>query len=809
MKTSSPIILFLFLSVQNTFIQAQWRVTSCEEAGISDNVGEGVLKTYFHEDPNTGLGGLGCWAHHHENGKDMVITPHSWGREPNSPKKGLIKAVMDAMTDSRNVYSAFGSMDNGLMYLLNDVRYDDGGGEAFWIDNNNQCWMRSGMPSLRTHGTTANKKQVFAHEIGHCFIMENVPALTRENYNLNEWADESIAEYLGSLVYPGNDLEHVNARDFQLEEAFSQAYSAYIFWQFYLSKIGHPERVDEIFNELVSNPTVATQIKYLREKDVGPILQQFYFEHYQKRLPDPGGGTIPRKPVVAPATELAHFLDPHTDSPFFSGKLRKARLSLYKLELPAGYDVRLRWSIEGVKKPYLSIISDRTSVPDWVNPSIVEGNCGKTTTIEVLISHMFNNPPLEKLKITYDLVERTDCCPIVKEPNPSVKHLNGNFKFDYYIESEAVGSSDGEMSITPFNYYVNSRDGSMLLTQEVIASTFGSYKGGGFVMDAVIWFPNGQLVAYVVDNTGTKRAMTLDMNQTRGDIMGVRFLEIDEFLSKAGRSGIRPSPLPSGSIWINKSEGRAYTKNDPRNPGERLHITGYMSNEKSIASSPLAAFGFMVGYIKDENGIPKNLVFTRAKLSDGSSFEVHLKKFRKECASFEAKGYKKATLGGYTGSFSAMSDDEIEEFGKRQESYNDEMMALLSEMSACGKNPECLAKFEKKMLALTKKREDDVFNLPEDLSHSGSKGSRFKENQQMIREQMLEIQNLMVDVNLKCEKISQSLRRCEKSGGDCSPLRKKLDQCRKEKKDLEASHKKLECEMASLMGMEDMMDDCK
>ncbi len=795
---------FLVLMLLFTYaLTAQWEVSTCADMGFTDSMGEGILQNYFHTDPDTGIGGLGCWVHHHTNNKDYVVTPHSWGREPSPGHRALIRATMEAMTDARTLYSTLGSLDNALIYVLNDIDYDDYDGKAFWIERG-QCWMRSGTPNLRRQGSIENQKQLMAHEVAHCFIMENVPSLNRDNYSLNEWMDEGIAEYLSSMVYPENNFEHRFARDFRLDDHtfVSQKYNNYIFWQYYGNHFDRIERVDEMMESLVSQPTVKKQLDVLRSKNMDRMLQHVYFEHYQRRLIDPGGGTLPREEFVFSGEDIFYF-EPGTTTPFKAKPMEKARMYLYEMVLPAGYDVSLRYSVRGYNKPFLSVISERTSLRDWEDKVLIEGSCDAETNIEVLASHLFFHD-IERFQITYELKERTDCCTITEE-NPSVEKLNGAFSFDYYIESKATTLGDGEKTVLPLNYYVNSQDGSMLFTRETVERSFGSYSGGGMDLDAVIMFPNGQLAAYVIDkNFGQKRVITLDMNQTRGNIMGIQALKMAEFLERAPGSGVTPQNLPKFSKWEDESRGYAYFMEDRRDPSERVKVSAYFSNEDAAATSPLSNFGFMVGFAKDPENRPKKLVYSHSELPDGSFIDVHLNSFEKGCADFDGSGYKKMTLAGYTGNFSVMTEADVDDFAKRQEAYNEEFKAIMAKMGACGTNEDCLAKVQKELVELTRKREADVFNLPEDPSHSGTAGTTFKSKQQKIRAQMLALQEQLIDKELECTKLGKI-----KCTGGCPGLKARIKNCKLQYEALKEEYHKLDCQMAKLMGVEDMMDDCE
>ena len=94
----------------------------------------------------------------------------------------------------------------------------------------------------------------------------------------------------------------------------------------------------------------------------------------------------------------------------------------------------------------------------------------------------------------------------------------------------------------------------------------------------------------------------------------------------------------------------------------------------------------MVGFIKDEAGRGKKLVYSHYKTPNGDWMDAELLHMEKECATFDGTGYKKMTLGGNTGAIAAMSEGERNVFADEQMALNDQMLILFEEMERCGDN---------------------------------------------------------------------------------------------------------------------------
>ena len=815
MKNSIILILTLLMG---SGLYAQYRVSTCEELNlrpltVTDEGAVLDLLAIYIDGDASGLGGLGCWVHHHPNGKDYVITPHSWGREPTVAKMGLINGAMEAITDSRQKYLEYGTMNNNLYYILDDVRRPDRIGEAFWIINNNECWMQSGVPTMRSISQD-DKKQTFAHEIGHCFNMENIQQF-EEYYSQNHWFDESVAEYLSSEVYPTNNFEHRFSQLFDMSANFKQEYKAYVLW-YYLANQRGVVSIVPLMNALAALSTKTLRLQHLRNIEFDKLFHNFYFDFMTDELPDSGGGIIPNNKITN-FMEIFELV-PGAPSQIKLDSIPSERLSSNFLQIPADYDLLLHPPTNSSDEVNFSILTPGQNVRDYSQYLEIQGFCDSEKSIEIVASHL-NDDPVTGTIIEYELRERKGCCPagLTVGENPSENELNGKFSFDYYIESNVVSRSAGEENSSPMNYYVNSKDGSMLLTKYYTDQVYGNKKSKditGFEPEAVIMLPNRQTVAYVYDsNFNQKRAITIDMDQSSSNVLGggIGATDINELLRNGSPNSVKPPRLPAGSPWHSNSSVFSYRYPEPSNPKELNLVSFYLSNDKTIITSPLPSFGFMVGYVLDSNGKNKKLVFTRVDKPNGDFIETHLVKIENKCYSFDGAGYKKMTLGGFGGvNEPARTKEEQQQTSDSNKSFMKRMEAINLQLMACGDDDGCVADKSKQLMALMKEQQDDAADRQRARSDAGGAGTDFLNNQQVIRDRTAVLTNQMITKNLECERLEDYYNH-HKHGNASNEraARADWDHCKEDLKKLDKELEKLQCNMAKLMGYGDMLDNCE
>ena len=405
------IATFLISLLIISTISAQYTVSTCGELALRpvDTGGREILAIYLKRNA-AGVGGLGCWVHHHPNRKDFVVTPHSWDSVPSPWRMSLIREAMQAITDSRKKYVEYGTMNQPLYYILDDVsRVDDRGellpGEKFFLSEEGECWMRSGVPTLRPDSEEI-RKQIFAHEIGHCFVEENVPEIVYDEHDLDEWFDESVAEYLSSEVYNTADGEHEYAKVYDFDLPFRQPYNAYVLWYYYAKKNGK-EAVVRLMNELADINSISGRLDHLQSIGFDRLFHNYLFDFTAKKINDSGTG----RPIPKPndAFDEVYTLEPGETAITLSQPIPNSQREFFLLSLPKGYNLTIRPPSGSTAPFFSSLLTEDLERQDWNSEVFIEGNCSRDLSVLVLLSHL-NNDDLEGLSISYDLEAKTDCC---------------------------------------------------------------------------------------------------------------------------------------------------------------------------------------------------------------------------------------------------------------------------------------------------------------------------------------------------------------------------------------------------------------
>jgi len=787
------------------------RVSTCEELGIKPTSGGGALGIYLQAD-STGVGGKGCWVHHHPNGTDYVITPKNWGRNPNAYRARYIEDIMQAITDSKRVYRNYGKIDNKHFYILNNVYYGSTDRETTTLGEavsyvNNECWLRSGVPSLRDL-TRGQRKQVFAHEIGHCFNSENSPPL-RAWLTIDGWLDESVAEYLSSIVYPRVNLEHRFAKDFDVDgQPFTQPYAAYPLWQYYADNQGL-DKVVPLMTAIASKPNKSQRLSYLRSIGFDRIYHNFMFDFLRDKIRDPGGGIIPHESVRDSLRQEPFSLNPVDPQPLVLDTIPSERNSLFRIDLPAGYDITLSPPELLGEQVFYSLLDKGKHIGEWKEREKISGRCDEMNSIYIAATHLSDNAVTD-ISVNYELHERLGCCDtdVVINRNPSVERLEGEFTFDYHINSTLAYKVDGDVKSTPFDYYVNSKDGSILFSENFFFHDLDKEEFGGMEIKAVVWFPNAQLVAYVIDPLGIKRAITIDMNQTAADIMGAHTFGAKAFLRSAIGSRISPAPLPTESPWHGYATGYAYHLNDVEDPSKKGRVSGYISKELSTVKTALPLLGFMAGYIKDQENMPKTLVYSHFEDEEGNMLGEHLQQMDRQCYSFSGFGYKKMTLFGDTGAVGHMTEKEETLYDESQEKLIAELNSIVEGLAKCGGDERCAAELTKRMMDIQNKLAGNLYDLPSNPLYSGTSGSDFNAELKEIDKKMNVLLKQNIDKDVECREYEIAMRQCQKTGGSCGVLRTNFRNCKEEHDVLKEKLDKISCQKAKLMGTEGFMDGC-
>ncbi|WP_222981464.1 hypothetical protein [Flagellimonas meishanensis] len=652
-----------------------WDVSSCEELDlrpVESVANVDILGSFYEiEDPDQ----RGCWVHHHPNGADFVVTPKIWGRVPNDARIKQIYEAMEALTTAREAYGKYGDLSTNLYYILDDVSRSLLG-EAFWIVNNS-CWMVSGVPNVSPL-SAQHRLQIYTHEIGHCLIMENMNNFSR-SYDLNNWFDESVAEYLSAQAYPTAEYEHGWSVEFQFSEPFRQRYSAYPLWQKYVEKEGDG-MLFPMMQSLVNAQTLAERRNIMRSTGFDAILHDFYFDFFRHKILDTGSNV----PIPVNTTTLKSVtikLDPDSRRLGIE-PMPMDKLNGYNLVIPPGYDLDINPMTGPADGLHQSLMQGTDyHIANWNTKKTIKGDCENDVSFLVLSSHL-NNKPLTNLYFDYALrkKEESDCCdetilgdcdkclaPVDEEsamsPNP-VDKIDGVFKFDYKIEALVKFHMDmsdvnteyarGNPNELIMEYYVNSADGSILFPGGPTGFFSTNLRGDMSKVDASIWLANGQMVTYGYDaNNRQKRAATRKINQTADQRMGSDYLNMMQFFRSSAELAEHPDPMPAHIKWNNITQGYK-GKMIEGHTGIENTWTLYFDTEPTPIKTTCTMMGYMVGVLKDvrEQNCNRLIVYNRVDIGgegSGEAIEAELRAIRPMGMNFDATDYKPMYLGGERG----------------------------------------------------------------------------------------------------------------------------------------------------------------
>jgi hypothetical protein len=155
-------------------------------------------------------------------------------------------------------------------------------------------------PLLAREFSGTDFKQVIAHEFGHCFQAFNFPDQEKPGYDVTRWREEGLAEYLGNLIYPPNDLE-IRARGpalvaGELASAIvrDRSYSNAIFFQFLENRNGGPAAVLALIGTLPASGGIDEQEQALTAApDVSSGYHEFVRQATDGDVVDRGGARWP------------------------------------------------------------------------------------------------------------------------------------------------------------------------------------------------------------------------------------------------------------------------------------------------------------------------------------------------------------------------------------------------------------------------------------------------------------------------------------------------------------------------------------
>lgn len=130
------LLLFTLLALSHPLISQACKRCSELPTPAPGSAPEDLMRVYL--EGENGIGGNDCWVQCHPYGQGFVITPNSWGAEPNPVRGGLINAAFEAITDSRRVMENLGTLQRSIYILLNDI--NPGYAGAYWPVGE-ECWI--------------------------------------------------------------------------------------------------------------------------------------------------------------------------------------------------------------------------------------------------------------------------------------------------------------------------------------------------------------------------------------------------------------------------------------------------------------------------------------------------------------------------------------------------------------------------------------------------------------------------------------------------------------------------------------------
>lgn len=334
----------------------------------------------------------GCWVHTHPDGRDRVLTPTDWTATPSGVDRQTVEAAFEAITRSRAALAVLG----GTMDLSFDVMLTTSGtGMTTEWPNSDECWIEASKTNgwQSTDAASAEGvKQTFAHEIGHCYLMENIadydPAsnLARGTH----WWDESGAEVLSTLVYPAADAEHRHAQAYDLDGArFSQPYNAFFIFDHLIRSRG-PDSFLPFMRQLHGTTTdTAGQWRLMGSAPFHEVFHEAVTLHYDGRLEDPGcagGGACFYPSEETVGFDAEETLADDTASPLRLGGIEGGRLNVVRLTLPEGRD----FFISPPRSPSAALISSVVRDEEdglFARDLVMETGCDAEGVLFVAITH--------------------------------------------------------------------------------------------------------------------------------------------------------------------------------------------------------------------------------------------------------------------------------------------------------------------------------------------------------------------------------------------------------------------------------------
>lgn len=404
MKMLRIVALFLCLFTAPAFAQYIHKTEKCSDLSLDPTLPDGKRPfDQFYRNGSLPASEKNCWVHEDRSGKNRVITPYYWGETPDEFNTEYINAAFEGLSKSRFEFRKIGRTNLKYSMILSEVRPDVA--EAFW-PTSDTCYMEASYAFMQSD-TIEKWKQVVAHEVGHCHIMENVPDYSHITYNENDkWWDESAAEWLGSLVFPEVNREVYSAEQFEMDAAsFKQPYNAFLLFAHFANR--NNNRMSwNLIKSIAGQRSPADLAQFFKLASFHSFFHDFLVTHFEQKIVNLGGDFYPKESEVK-FHESSPLRFNHDETLLKLSQVREGRVNLYKVFVPKGYKVTL---IPLSPASPVSV-SVKKETDNWLllnRPLEFSSDCESESSLDLFVDHL-QVDPIAELSFDYVVEKKADC----------------------------------------------------------------------------------------------------------------------------------------------------------------------------------------------------------------------------------------------------------------------------------------------------------------------------------------------------------------------------------------------------------------
>lgn len=407
--------------------------------------------------------------------------------------------------------------------------------------------------------------------------------------------------------------------------------------------------------------------------------------------------------------------------------------------------------------------------------------------------------------------------------NPT--NVNNVFSFDYRIDSEVNTFFYDDLSPTyrelSLNYYVNSADGSLYMTEgfvnilllsagmslaDIILDPIGKIEG-------MLRLPNGQQVLLVLDRkSGIKRAIVLESNLSPFNLYRVQGERLDKYIDEVlnmneieygGRTSEASDMIMQDYLWGGRgglTQLKGFWEIDSYN--SKYEVIMQIANNPNIESIPTNTplVGLLTGIMKSKRSPCNYLVVETiiSQIDEDAGNDVA--SFVSETMINISKQHKTVDTAEYQimriESGIPRSEEERENIFESQEDYQRKLGLLIDQMEACGNNHHCIARVNTEIIELQRSFELQKYDsAPSDLTETQGREKVLMDNMYMMHRKINEVDE-------RCKDLDRANARC----GGCLDIA--YTNCKQRLQGLKDHLQRMECQLAHLRGMADLMEEC-